>query len=92
MTTKMQRPSDGKTADVHPDEVENMRAHGWRIVDVQTAPLPVVEGADIPSGWTALHWKTQVTLAEKISGRTDLTKVTEAREIIAAEVARRAEG
>jgi hypothetical protein len=92
MTTKMQRPSDGKMADVHPDEVENMRAHGWRVAEVETAPVSVPAVVDIPPEWAGLHWKQQVALAGKISARDDITKMDEAREIIAAEVARRAEG
>ncbi len=92
MTIKMQRPSDGKTADVHPDEVDNMRMHGWRIVEAETAPVSVLAVVDIPPEWAGLHWKQQVVLATKISGRDDITKVDEAREIIAVESARRAEG
>ena len=30
---KMFNPETGKLADVHPDEVENMRASGWRMAD-----------------------------------------------------------
>lgn len=31
MTIRMFRSDDDKTADVHPDEVEHMKLHGWEI-------------------------------------------------------------
>ena len=39
-TIPMHNPENGTTADIHPDEVENMKAHGWR----ETVP-PVVAPA-----------------------------------------------
>ena len=33
MTVKMIRTEDGKTGDIHPDEVEHMTAHGWEVVE-----------------------------------------------------------
>lgn len=38
MTVKMTRTSDGKTADIHPDEVAHMRRHGWQVPDGEDAP------------------------------------------------------
>jgi hypothetical protein len=32
-TIPMVNPDTGKTADVHPDEVANWQAFGWRIVE-----------------------------------------------------------
>ncbi|MGX9443872.1 hypothetical protein ACWX0K_15020 [Nitrobacteraceae bacterium UC4446_H13] len=38
---KMHNPETGKTADVHPDEVANWKAVGWRESEVKAAaPLP----------------------------------------------------
>ena len=54
------------------------------------APKGESSGADIPADWEGLHWKTRVSLAEKLSGREDL-KTEEANDIISAEVKRRAE-
>lgn len=34
-TVRMVRIDDGKTGDIHPDEVENMQAYGWQISDDQ---------------------------------------------------------
>jgi hypothetical protein len=36
----MQNPETGKTADVHPNEVDNWKAHGWREAAPTIAPLP----------------------------------------------------
>jgi hypothetical protein len=33
-TVRMIRTDDGKTGDIHPDEVEHMIKHGWQVVDV----------------------------------------------------------
>jgi len=30
-TTSMFNPDNGKTGDIHPDEVENMKLAGWRL-------------------------------------------------------------
>ncbi|MBB4063677.1 hypothetical protein [Gellertiella hungarica] len=35
-TVRMVRLDDGKTGDIHPDEVEHMQAFGWRICEDQT--------------------------------------------------------
>lgn len=32
-TVRMIRTDDGKTGDIHPDEVEHMIKHGWQVVD-----------------------------------------------------------
>ena len=32
MTVKMKNPETGKEADIHPNEVEHMKAHGWQEV------------------------------------------------------------
>lgn len=37
-TVPMHNPDTGKTADVHPDEVSNWKAVGWREV---AAPAPI---------------------------------------------------
>lgn len=37
MTIRMIRQDDGKTGDIHPDEVENMKAHGWEVVEGEAA-------------------------------------------------------
>lgn len=31
------RPGTPGTADIHPDEVANMRAYGWRVVETEEA-------------------------------------------------------
>jgi hypothetical protein len=43
---------------------------------------------EIPADWEAAHWRTRVSMAEKISGKSDL-KVEDANPIIVAEIARR---
>jgi hypothetical protein len=43
---------------------------------------------EIPADWEAAHWRTRVSMAEKISGKSDL-KAEDANPIIAAELARR---
>ena len=41
MTVRMIRTEDGKTGDIHPDEVEHMTAHGWQIDEpAPSAPQP----------------------------------------------------
>jgi hypothetical protein len=35
-TVPMFNPDTGKTADVHPDEVENWRRAGWRVVESES--------------------------------------------------------
>lgn len=39
-TVPMKHLDTGKTADVHSDEVDNWKAHGWREVETAPAPLP----------------------------------------------------
>ena len=34
-TVRMVQIDDGKTGDIHPDEVEHMKAHGWQIAEDQ---------------------------------------------------------
>lgn len=38
MTIRMTK--DGATADIHPEEVENMRAHGWSAAEANEPPKP----------------------------------------------------
>ena len=55
MTIRMFRSADSKTADIHPDEVEHMKMHGWEIDGAKAKPddpAPAVEAAtatDVPS-------------------------------------------
>ncbi len=44
----------------------------------------------IPADWTELHWKRQVALARLIIGGTDEITADKAKEIITAELAKRA--
>lgn len=99
MTVRMIRTEDGKTGDIHPDEVEHMIAHGWQL-DAD-APGPNADRiatatVEIPGDWQSLHWKQRVALAEKLNGDAALvpaegqTQADAADVVIAAEVARRA--
>lgn len=40
MTVEMVRTADGKTANVHPDEVAHMRRYGWQVVEGEDVPPP----------------------------------------------------
>lgn len=100
MTVRMIRVDDGKFGDIHPDEVSNLIACGWRVVE-DANPISPVPGAgsvviDIPENWQSLHWKQRVALAEKLNGDAGIvqaggqTQADAADAVIAAEVARRA--
>lgn len=47
MTIRMFRSDDGKTADIHPDEVEHMKLHGWRAVKGSQDAAKAVEPAQV---------------------------------------------
>lgn len=46
----MFNPETGKTADVHPDEVENMRRVGWRLTGGERPAIPVPSGLTVGKG------------------------------------------
>jgi hypothetical protein len=37
-TIRMIRHDDGKTGDIHPNEVEHMKAHGWTVAEAAADP------------------------------------------------------
>ena len=53
-TVPMVRDSDGKTADVHPAEVENWRKAGWSTLKPQRAPETELEARETGAGWFAV--------------------------------------
>lgn len=38
MTVKMKNPETGKEADIHPNEVEHMKSHGWEEAQPDSKP------------------------------------------------------
>lgn len=47
-TIPMHNPETNKTADVHPDEVANWKATGWRQIEVTPLPPPPAPPPDKP--------------------------------------------
>lgn len=45
-TVRMVRTEDGKTGDIHPEEVENMRAFGWIVDEAVPADAKIELGTD----------------------------------------------
>lgn len=45
-TVRMVRTEDGKTGDIHPDEVESMRAFGWIVDEAIPADAKIELGTD----------------------------------------------
>jgi hypothetical protein len=48
-TIPMTHLDTGKTADVHPNEVENMKAHGWREAAPASLPPPPAPPPSAPA-------------------------------------------
>lgn len=77
MTVKMIRIDDRFEADIHPDEVDGMRKHGWRLADARevqtdTKVAPAVDIEKLREDAKALglkpHWKAS---AETIQAAID---------------------
>ena len=77
---------DGKTADVHPNEVDNMQAYGWSVAeaaeptggdngsgDGQASEAPDGQPVAIPADWRDMHHTKIIALAKELHGDFEAT-------------------